>query len=518
MTHPATSPTDRAPARAWPDPMPVSVVWFRKGLRLHDNAALQDGARGADALCPLYILDPALCAPGYVGDNRLAFLLESLRDLDAGLRRLGSRLVVRLGSPDTVLPGVLREVGATRLTFEADTEPYAVARDAAARTMAETMGIEVLSPGGHTLYPPGHLLTLSGGRLPTSYSGFLALVDRAGLPAGPLPAPAHLPPVPDLLPDTPVPTLADLGRAVPVRGLERCPPGETAALDILRAWCAQGTRIATFEKPKTDPTAFDPPSTTRLGPHLKFGCLSPRTMYHALRAAEAGAGRFSKPPVSLVGQLLWREFFTTLGAQTPNYDRMRGNPLCRQISWGDDPALLQAWEAGRTGYPWIDAAMRQLAEEGWMHHLARHSVACFLTRGDLWQSWEAGQAVFGRLLIDGDWSLNAANWMWLSASAFFHQYDRVYNPATFAEKYPGHPAYIRRYVPELAALDDEYILQPWTAPPGALRRAGVVLGKTYPVVVVDHHTARKQNLARMREAYGARIPSDAPAVDGLPLG
>lgn len=497
---------------------PATLLWFRKGLRLHDNPALLEAASGGGPLYPLYILDPRLCDPARLGVNRMAFLLASLRDLDASLRRLGSRLIVRLGQPQQVLAELLPTWQIGRLVFERDTEPFAVRRDAEVQQLAQQLGVRVLDPGGHTLYSPGRLAELAGGPLPTTYAAFLKLVDRAGLPDAALSAPDSLPPVGEGVGDRPIPELADLGFTGLAHGLATCPPGETGALKLFQSWLDDPARMTTFEKPRTDPTALAPPSTTRLGPHLKFGCLSVRRMYHALRAAEEAAGQFSKPPTSLVGQLLWREFFTTLGAATPNFDRMAGNPLCRQIPWGDDPARLAAWSAGQTGYPWIDAAMRQLNEEGWMHHLARHSVACFLTRGDLWQSWEAGQAVFDRLLIDGDWSLNAANWMWLSASAFFHQFERVYNPATFAAKYPGHPAYIRRYLPELAALPDEYLLEPWLAPISVQRRAGSVLGKAYPIVIVDHATERRRNLERMRVAYAAARPSAAPtSPDGEPV-
>ena len=168
------------------------------------------------------------------------------------------------------------------------------------------------------------------------------------------------------------------------------------------------------------------PSTTALSPYLKFGCVSSRLFAAKLRAVYSAAkGKHSAPPVSLMGQLLWREFYYAAALGTPNFGKMVGNPICRQVPWGADAQLLAAWEEGRTGYPWIDAAMTQLRQQGWLHHLARHAVACFLTRGDLWQSWERGAEVFDRLLLDADPALNNGNWMWLSASAFFHQVRRA---------------------------------------------------------------------------------------------
>ena len=246
------------------------------------------------------------------------------------------------------------------------------------------------------------------------------------------------------------------------------------------------------------------PSTTGLSPYLKFGCVSARLCESRIRGVyRAARGGHSAPPVSLLGQLLWREFYYTVAFGTPRYDAMVGNPICRQVPWGADAALLAAWENGRTGYPWIDAAMVQLRTQGWMHHLARHAVACFLTRGDLWQSWEAGAAVFDRLLLDADWALNNGNWMWLSASAFFHQFFRVYSPVAFPRKYDAHGAYVRHFLPVLRRLPDKYIYEPWKAPLEVQRAAGCVVGVDYPAPIVDHDVASKANIARMTAAYAA---------------
>lgn len=488
-------------------PGPATLLWFRKGLRLHDSPALHAALDGTAALYPVFILDPQLLGPTRVGVNRTAFLLESLRALDAELTGRGSRLIVLRGEPLAELERVMVQWKVSRLVFEADTEPYAVKRDAGAAALARRLGAEVRTPGGHTLFDPGVLQSAADGVLPLSYGGFVKLVAKVGEPPAPLPTPARLPPVgelarlADLTDQLGIPTLAELGHHTQAAGLAFVTPGERGALATLSAWTSQPARVAGFEKPSTDPSAHAPAATTRLSAHLKFGSLSARTMYQALREAERAAGAHSLPPTSLVGQLLWREMFTTIGASAPNYDRMVGNPICRQIDWDDTPELLSAWTEGQTGYPWIDAAMRQLNTEGWMHHLARHSVACFLTRGDLWQSWEAGQGVFDRLLIDADWSLNASNWMWLSASAYFTAIDRIYSPVAFAKKYPGAGSYVRHYLPELARVPDACLLEPWTMTAEQQRQAGCLLGRDYPLPVVEHAPARERNLGRMRAAY-----------------
>jgi len=241
-----------------------------------------------------------------------------------------------------------------------------------------------------------------------------------------------------------------------------------------------------------------------LSPYLKFGCLSSRLLHAKLDAIyKERKGKHTVPPVSLRGQLLWREFFYFVSSCTPNFDKMEGNAICKQIPWIKNTELLKAWEEGRTGYPWIDAIMNQLQQEGWMHHLARHSVACFLTRGDLWCSWEDGRDVFDKLLIDADWAINNANWQWLSASAFFTQYFRVYSPITFGKQYDKNGDYIRRYVPALRDFPAKYIYEPWTAPLSVQQSAGCIVGKDYPNPVVDHATISKLNMEKMKAAYSA---------------
>lgn len=485
--------------------MTRAIVWFRKGLRLHDNPALL-AARDATRLFPVFVLDPWFVNPERVGINRMRFLLDSLRDLDGGLRHLGSRLFVLRGQPVQVLEEMLGKWQIGRLCFERDTEPYARARDGQVRALAERMRIEVLCPTAHTLFDPDRILDANGGKAPATYSTFLRVCRHLGEPTQPLAVPTTLPPADDLeCAAYKLPTIEELGYP-PGEDRGRAPldaGGETGGLRRFWTYLADRERVVGFAKPDTDPTAFDPPATTALGAHLKFGCLSARTFYHGVQQVYRSVDRHTEPPVSLLGQILWREHFYTLGYATPNYDRMVGNPLCRQIPWDDNPDYLAAWSEGRTGYPWIDAAMGQLQVEGWLHHLARHAVACFLTRGDLWQSWEKGQAVFDRLLVDQDWSLNASNWMWLSASAFFHAYHRIYGPVSFARKYDPEGHYVRHYLPKLARYPRQYIYEPWKAPVSVQRQAGCLVGRDYPQPIVDHDPIRLQNIERMRRAFEA---------------
>jgi len=439
-----------------------------------------------------------------------------------------------------------------------DSETDALARDERVSQAAQAAGCEVRCRVSHTLYDPRAVISANNGTPPLTYTAFQKVIGKLGAP----PAPVADPPLSFPPPLADAEALAGFPHGIPSVAALGYPPfpaddavqflgGETEGLRRMEAQLARSEWVAAFAKPETDPTALiqslatkavpaNPfeaakkpaaaapspaaqlltPSTTGLSPYLTFGCVSARTFAARLRAIERAAKTHTAPPVSLWGQMLWRDFYYCVAAGTPNYERMAGNAICRQIPWGHDAALLSAWECGRTGYPWIDAAMTQLRTQGWMHHLARHSVACFLTRGDLWQSWEAGAAIFERLLLDADPTLNAGNWMWLSASAFFHQYFRVYSPVAFPKKYDPAGNYVRHFIPALAKLPAKYIYEPWKAPMDVQRAAGCIIGTDYPAPIVLHEVASKANLDKMAKAYAAHKASgggeDVGEEDGAP--
>ncbi|KAG5184143.1 DNA photolyase [Tribonema minus] len=497
--------------------MTTAIHWFRKGLRLHDNPALLQAAKEAQQVYPVFMLDPHFANPAKVGQLRYAFLLETLSDLDTQLKGIGSRLYVVQGNPAERFPELFREWSVSLLTFETDTEPYAKKRDQEVCKIAETCGVTVAQHASHTLHNLDRYEAKAGASpLPKSYGPFLKLFDSLGavpqcvetvtvdiMPQDGSAVPAGEHTVPSL-DTTPYPPLAN-----PLL----YPGGETAALARMQLHLARKQWIAKFEKPKTSPNSLEP-STTVLSPYLKFGCLSSRLFYHKLAEIYKASPGHAKPPVSLHGQLLWREFFYMCGHTVPHFDRMEGNPICRQVPWDSNAQLLAAWEESRTGYPFIDAIMTQLRTEGWIHHLARHAVACFLTRGDLWQSWEAGAVVFDKYLLDADWSVNTANWMWLSCSSFFYQYFRCYSPVAFGKKTDPTGAYIRKYLPQLKNYPDKYIYEPWLAPKAVQEKAGCVVGCDYPKPIVDHKQVSKDNMDRMKAAYAAQAAgSDDDAAD-----
>ena len=487
------------------------IHWFRKGLRLHDNPALLASLKPVDgqvlSLRPVFVLDPWFVQNATVGANRWRFLVQSLKDLDTSLRSLGSRLYVVRGSPDEVFPRVFDSWKVRKITWEIDTEPYALARDEKIEKLAQTRNLEVETFTSHTLFHPERIIAKNKGEVPLTFQKLCSVLKSLGPPSKPVGPPGELPneakcPIEDLDDSTyDVPSLSEVG--VKEEDMHPClfPGGETEGVKRLddKISMKRAAWVRAFEKPNTSPNSLKP-STTVLSPYLKFGCVSVRRMYWQLEDIYKGS-KHSQPPVSLHGQILWREFYYTVGYGTPNFDRMVGNKVCRQIPWDDDPVKLAAWAEGRTGYPWIDAIMIQLRREGWIHHLARHSVACFLTRGDLWQSWEAGQKVFDELLLDADWNLNAGNWMWLSASAFFHQFFRCYSPVAFGKKTDKEGEYIKKYLPILKKFPAKYIYEPWEAPLSVQQAAGCVIGKDYPKRIVDHQTVVKENMGKMKEAY-----------------
>mmetsp|Transcript_5215 Transcript_5215/g.8453 ORF Transcript_5215/g.8453 Transcript_5215/m.8453 type:complete len:557 (-) Transcript_5215:467-2137(-) len=506
----------------------TAVVWFRKCLRLHDNAALVEASKaGVKNLCPIYVIDPHF-GPAHVGINRYNFLLEALQDLDAQLRkRYGSRLLVLRGKPEAVLSTLLSSgkplMGAqpSMILWERDTEPYALLRDASISKLAEKNGVEVRTFAGHTLYDVELALQANKGKAPTSMPGMVSLVKVLGEPQAALDVPKTVPPLPSGLAakDFTVPSLKEMGYKVGKSGgpEPHCgfPGGETAGLARLEAKLKDKNFILNFQKPKTKSTAFDPPSTTVLSPYLKFGCVSVRQFYHGVQKVCAGK-KHTPPPESLVGQLLFREMSYMMGASIPNFDRQVGNPSCKQIPWAKDAKLLEAWETGRTGYPFIDAVMRQLVQVGWIHHLARHAVSCFLTRGDLWLSWEQGRDVFDRHLLDSDWAVNNMNWLSLSGAApWSPPFFRVYSPTPSNDSslnvQDPEGKYVRQFVPELAKMPSKYIYAPWTAPLEVQKAAGCIIGKDYPKPVVDHKTASAANIAKFKEALSSGKSSPAVA-------
>ncbi|CAK9044449.1 (6-4)DNA photolyase (Protein UV repair defective 3) [Durusdinium trenchii] len=496
-------------------PAGSAIVWFRKGLRLRDNAPLVEASKaGVKHVCPIFVIDPHF-GPKHVGINRYNFLLDSLKDLDKQLsKRYRSRLMVLRGKPEEVIGRLLKtgkpllSAKPTLILWEKDTEPYALKRDAAIIKLAKQNHVEVRTFSGHTLWDVEQALAKNKGKAPTTNNAMQTLAKALGEPAKPLAIPSKLPPLPPGAKAYDVPTLKQMGYAGSVQGY--LSGGETAGAARMATMLKKTSFIRTFKKPQTRSTAYDPPDTTMLSPYFKFGCVSIREFYWGLKKVCSGASH-SKPPESLLGQIYFREMAYLMGASIPNFDQQAGNPSCKQIPWAKNPKMLAAWEHGRTGFPYIDAAMRQLNRVGWMHHLARHAVACFLTRGDLWLSWEQGRDVFDKLLLDADWALNNMNWLALAGVApwsppFFRVYHPVPKMDSALNVKDPEGKFIREFVPELGKMPSQYIYAPWTAPMEVQKTAGCIIGKDYPKPMVDHDEVCKANLLRFKRAL-SKAPS-----------
>ncbi|KAK4697298.1 cryptochrome, partial [Phenoliferia sp. Uapishka_3] len=545
------------------------LYWFRTDLRLADSPALKVALDlKPTEFYPTWCWDPHYVFETRVGSNRWQFLLDSMNDVSESLTAINplSKLLVVRGPPTTILPALFKQWGITDIVWEKDDDQYTRARDNSIADIASKAGVKVHVVLGHTLYDSDAIIAKGKG-CPRVYSSFLKVVGTLPTPALPIPAPTSIPPpglitVPfdrqnhsvtkwknvDInyesretgtterdqsyesfagpLGNFAVPTMEELGMVATsnIRG------GEKKGLAIFEKFLEDEKRVAMFQKPLTSPAAFEPPSTTQLSPHLKFGTLSVRTFYHRVLAINKKYKGHSEPPQSL--------FFHGNQADTPHFGQIRGNPTSRYMSWHlqtkydaagnqlpraemekmwkeEEPEAwehFQAWKEGRTGFPWIDALMRQLVQTGWMHHLGRHSVACFLTRGQLYISWERGAEVFDQYLVDHDPAVNSGNWMWLSASAFFSQYFRVYSPITYGQKSDKTGALIRRFIPELSKLPDKQIYEPWKASPVDQKRLGCVLGVQYPERIVDEKAAKELCMKGLKAAYSFKIQGDDPRV------
>uniref|UniRef100_A0A1B6D995 Photolyase/cryptochrome alpha/beta domain-containing protein n=1 Tax=Clastoptera arizonana TaxID=38151 RepID=A0A1B6D995_9HEMI len=506
-----------------------TVHWFRKGLRLHDNPSLLAGLEDAATFRCIFIIDPWFAGASNVGINKWRFLLQCLEDLDRSLRKLNSRLFVIRGQPADALPKLFKEWGTTNLTFEEDPEPFGRVRDQNIMAMCKGMNISVISCISHTLYKLEDIVERNGGRPPLTYHQFQRVVSSMEPPPQAkqtvdvdIVKHAHTPISDDHDEIYGVPTLEELG--FDTEGLR--PPvwqgGESEALARLERHLERKAWVASFGHPKMTPQSLMA-SQTGLSPYLRFGCLSTRLFHYQLTDLYKKVKK-ATPPLSLHGQLLWREFFYCAATNNPNFDKMVGNPICVQIPWDKNPEALAKWSNGQTGFPWIDAVMTQLREEGWIHHLARHAVACFLTRGDLWISWEEGMKVFEELLLDADWSVNAGSWMWHSCSSFFQQFFHCYCPVRFGRKADPNGDFIRKYLPILRNYPNQHIHEPWTAPESVQKAAKCIVSKDYPLPIVNHRNISRINMERMKQVYqqlsryrGPGIVASAPDRKGTLL-
>lgn len=440
-------------------PIETAIILFNRDLRVHDHPALAAAAK-ADRTVPLFVFDERLLGSRFAAPNRVAFMLEALRDLDQALRRRGARLFVRRGDPVREAVAVARECGATAIHVSADWSAYARAREERLARACDEERIELARHPGVTVVPPG-AVTPAGGDHFKVFSPY----HRAwsGLPQRErLGAPRKLS-VPPKLRAGRLPGLESLtdGRPSP----RRLPGGEGEGRKLMRAFLRDG--LGSYEDRHDD---LPGDGTSRLSAHIRWGCVSPLELAHEAGGRRGGA--------AFVRQLCWRDFHHQVLAATPSLPRRDYRP--RRDRWSRSKRVLEAWQEGRTGYPLVDAAMRQLAEEGFMHNRARMTVASFLCK-DLYVDWRAGAWHFWDLLTDGEIANNAGNWQWVAGTGNDTRPNRVLNPVRQAQRFDPRGDYVRRYLPELESVEGRAILRPWLAKD--FDRLD------YPEPIVDHDEA-----------------------------
>ncbi|HEX4242079.1 MAG TPA: deoxyribodipyrimidine photo-lyase [Steroidobacteraceae bacterium] len=477
----------------------TTLLWFRQDLRLADNPALAAAVAEHAPAVPAYIHTPAeegAFAPG--GASRW-WLHRSLASLDRELRSRGSRLIVRAGGHSlTELVRLARECGATRVVWNRRYEPAAVARDRKIKTELEAAGFETRSFNAALLHEPWTIETQSG----TPFQVFTAFWKRCKSlddPPPPVPAPDRLEAPPAWPDSTGLDELALEPRIDWARGLAGAwSPGSAGARSALDDFLAGA--CGDYESLRDRPGER---GTSRLSPHLHFGEIGPREVWHGARRAALDRGRSrSWRDSAFLTELGWREFAHHLLFHFP---RMPEHPLrsrFERFPWQPSEPLLDAWQHGATGYPLVDAGMRQLWRIGWMHNRVRMIAGSFLVK-DLLQPWSSGARWFWDTLVDADLANNSLGWQWVAGcGADAAPYFRIFNPTTQATRFDPQGTYVREWIPELGRLPGEWIHQPWAAPPAILSAAGVRLGTSYPHRVKIHEAARAQALAAWSAVKG----------------
>jgi deoxyribodipyrimidine photo-lyase len=466
------------------------IVWFRRDLRLTDHPALDAAAATGAPVIPVFLHDAGLGGKWALGAASRWWLDGSLRALDAALRARGSRIVLRSGLTVDTLRALARETGASAVYFTRGYEPFIKPVEIALKEALAEDGVECRRFGGHLLNEPEDVMNKSGEPFKV-FTPYYKTVLARGEPRAPKPAPETLA-APKAWPESESldawsfqPTKPDWAGGMRAAWT----PGEAGAHARLAEFMASIMRGYGDSRniPGKD-------GTSRLSPHLTFGEVSPHQVWMAVSAAAEAAGARAGAE-SYLREIVWREFSYQLLFHHPHLPDEAFRPEFAPFPFVEDGAGLRAWTRGRTGYPIVDAGMRQLWELGWMHNRVRMIVASFLIK-HLLIDWREGERWFWDTLVDADLANNSASWQWVAGSgADAAPYFRIFNPVLQGEKFDAEGAYIRRFVPELAGLGPEHIHAPWSAPPAALAKAGVRLGQTYPAPIVDHGKARARALA-----------------------
>jgi cryptochrome len=509
--------------------MTVAIVWFRKSLRIHDNHALSWACESEEitSIIPIYIFEEQidLYSTKKMSANRLRFQYECVTNLSHNLReKLGLDLHVFSGDYLSVLKSISGQLHGQNvcLTDEYCSEPATIEQRIHIHedlVSKEHNWSTKIFPAGHTILDIEAVVNSPSYRQPNSMKDMVRIFTEEFGDFQNIffdtkdPIKSNRPHHQKLMINTPYSiNLVEIEEST--IGSSYFVGGETEALARLEnKVISEKEYVNNFSKPRTQSTNLDgrpmEPSTTGLSPYISTGCLSVRTLWNSCSEIQQHC-EHTKPPTSIHGQLMFREMFYLLSKSVANWDKNYSNTHCKQIDWGEaNPETLSAWESGLTGFPLIDAMMRQLDSTGWMHHLGRHATSCFLTRGQLWQNWTHGRDIFERKLIDSDWAINNGNWLWLAGVAPFSMpYYRIYNPCPDSKSSLNveteNADFIRHWVPELSKFPSKFIFEPHLAPLSVQESADCIIGEDYPKPIVDRKESRKQNLERFKQSLAKR--------------
>ncbi|HEY6398808.1 MAG TPA: deoxyribodipyrimidine photo-lyase [Solirubrobacteraceae bacterium] len=464
----------------------TALVWFRRDLRIHDHPALRAALDRSDEVIPVFCLDDRLINGRHRSGPRTQFMLESLADLDDSLRAHGTRLVVRRGNPQRELVALARQTSADTVHASVDASPFARSRDRSVGQALAEAGVHLRGHPGVFVADDVDAIRTGGGDPYTVFTPFHKTWLRAGRREV-LHAPSALPPLPTEADPGRLPSLSELGLQQEVGSPS--PGGERAGAAAAKRFLAR--LVEGYDSGRND---LGDERASRLSPYLHFGCISPRWLESRLPDS-AGGESFRR-------QLCWRDFYAHVLRNFPANARHEHQARYRDaILWNQEEERFEAWCEGRTGYPLVDAGMRQLRAEGWMHNRARLVVGSFLTK-DLGIDWRRGERFFMRLLIDGDEASNNGNWQWIASVGVDPQpvSRRLFNPTRQQARFDPDGVYVRRYVLELRGVPDRYLAEPWTMPDDVQQEAGCVIGRNYPDPIVDHAASRREALQRYAAA------------------
>lgn len=464
-----------------------ALLWFRDDLRLSDNPALRAAIEHGPLIC-LYIFDTSPDRRPLGGAARW-WLSRSLNALSGAISAKGGELLILRGDPAELLPRLVREADIGYVAWSRRYDGAAITLDKALKATLTEADVTVESFKANLLDEPWEVETKAGGPFKV-FTPYWRAVRERGEPATPLPAPRELSKAKlSAALRKQVLTIADLALEPTAPdwagGLrEAWAPGEAGAQERLSAFLDEA--IEGYREGRDRPDRL---STSRLSPHLRFGEISPRQIWHAAKAAlETGETPGSAADVEkFFSELGWREFSYHLLFHNPDLATVNFDRRFDAMAWQTDETGLTAWRKGLTGYPVVDAGLRELWQTGWMHNRVRMIAASFLIK-HLLTDWRAGEAWFWDTLVDADPANNPASWQWVAGSgADAAPYFRIFNPVTQGEKFDPKGVYVRRFVPELAELGDKFIHRPWDAPASELKQAGIVLGRDYakPIIALD---------------------------------